>query len=641
MRKDRLTSESLLSEIERVLQSFEEFVLDKEMERDIIQAKNPKGGVGKRCRFFDLQRFLAEKKCIIQIKNSDDLCAARAIVTAKARIDNHQLWHNIRQGRRVQSLLAKELHTQAGVSLGKCGLEEIKQFQQALPGYQIYVLSKEHFNAIIYTGPLAEKKIFLYLHDEHYDVITSLSAFMGRNYFCYKCQKGYDHRERHLCNNPCLQCHSIHDDDGLGVIHAIGVFEDRHVLTSTKNKRKGGISTCTNYFKCQQCKYVVNLTKRKTQHECGEVFCTTCRDYYPEGHQCIMQPCRRTVPELDVSKEIAYSDISASDIEEEMDTLEDDDIPRQTYIFFDFECKQEFKQQCEKGFDLCEPTNKCKNCGKAKCGSYRHEPNLCVAHKVCTMCLHEEVTSDSSCDKCGQHEYVFSGKDTLNNFCKWLFSGENNGSIAVAHNFRSYDAFPVMQYLHVNSILPKVIPNGSKIMSIEVSCCEIKMIDSLNFMPTSLSKLPAMFGLTEMKKGYCPHMFNKEENQNAILEHLPDLSYYNPEGMKVDDRETFLKWYKNHKQDQFHFANELLEYCKSDVDILRRCCLRFRELFIEISASCGGDPGVDPFEDCITIASACNLVFRRNYLKEKHDWSYTFHMATAPWKPTQRRQCNG
>jgi hypothetical protein len=45
------------------------------------------------------------------------------------------------------------------------------------------------------------------------------------------------------------------------------------------------------------------------------------------------------------------------------------------------------------------------------------------------------------------------------------------------------------------------------------------------------------------------------------------------------------------------------------VDILRRCYLEFRELFHDVT-------DIDPFEKCQTIASACNLVFRTNFLKE-------------------------
>ncbi|CAB4013538.1 DNA polymerase [Paramuricea clavata] len=54
---------------------------------------------------------------------------------------------------------------------------------------------------------------------------------------------------------------------------------------------------------------------------------------------------------------------------------------------------------------------------------------------------------------------------------------------------------------------------------------------------------------------------------------------------------------------------EILTYCRSDVDILRRCCLEFCELLRDVTDN-------DPFEKCLTIASACNLVFRKNSLKE-------------------------
>ena len=78
--------------------------------------------------------------------------------------------------------------------------------------------------------------------------------------------------------------------------------------------------------------------------------------------------------------------------------------------------------------------------------------------------------------------------------------------------------------------------------------------------------------------------------------------------MKPLDRDRFLTWYNNNVNDEFDFQKELLAYCRSDVDILRRCCLKFREDFIEIT-------GIDPFEKSITIASACNLVFRTNFLQ--------------------------
>ena len=151
-------------------------------------------------------------------------------------------------------------------------------------------------------------------------------------------------------------------------------------------------------------------------------------------------------------------------------------------------------------------------------------------------------------------------------------------------------------------------------MSVKVPACKIRFIDSLNFIPMALADMPKAFGETELAKGFFPHLYNRKENQASVLNHLPDMSFYNPNGMKPETRTKFLQWYEQNKMCHFDFQKELLRYCKSDVDILRKCCLRFRSLFMEMTKkeSIGG---IDPFEKCITIASACNLVFRKNFLE--------------------------
>ena len=54
---------------------------------------------------------------------------------------------------------------------------------------------------------------------------------------------------------------------------------------------------------------------------------------------------------------------------------------------------------------------------------------------------------------------------------------------------------------------------------------------------------------------------------------------------------------------------ELIEYCDSDVDILRQGCLQFRQLFLETS-------NIDPFQ-YLTIPSVCMAIYRHEYLKPK------------------------
>lgn len=89
----------------------------------------------------------------------------------------------------------------------------------------------------------------------------------------------------------------------------------------------------------------------------------------------------------------------------------------------------------------------------------------------------------------------------------------------------------------------------------------IKIIDSLNFLPMALSKLPACFGLNELKKGYFPHLFNTKENQSYVGP-LPELKFFSPDTMSTSARITFLKWYEEHSTDEFDFQQEILSYCR-------------------------------------------------------------------------------
>ena len=105
-------------------------------------------------------------------------------------------------------------------------------------------------------------------------------------------------------------------------------------------------------------------------------------------------------------------------------------------------------------------------------------------------------------------------------------------------------------------------------------------------------------------------MFNKEENQSYVGP-IPCQADYGVNFMKPEVREAFLVWHKEQRDNGyiFNFKEEIIKYCRSDVDILRKCCLEFREMLCEIT-------GIDPFEKCLTIASACHQVYRTNFLRK-------------------------
>ena len=135
----------------------------------------PKGSGRKRRDVVNLESYLRKKYCIVQIKNKDELCCVRAIIVAIAKYDKDPQYKSIVDHRcRIQTRLAQELNETSGVPLGPCGIPEVKKFQATLHGCQLNVVSQEHLNALIYSGPEAEKHLYMYHHDNHYDVITSM-----------------------------------------------------------------------------------------------------------------------------------------------------------------------------------------------------------------------------------------------------------------------------------------------------------------------------------------------------------------------------------------------------------------------------------------------------------------------------------
>ncbi|XP_043285730.1 uncharacterized protein [Venturia canescens] len=236
-----------------------------------------------------------------------------------------------------------------------------------------------------------------------------------------------------------------------------------------------------------------------------------------------------------------------------------------------------------------------------------HEPNLCVAQRVCLSCLSDEII-ENECEVCGQREFVFPD-DPVGNLVKLAINSKFEKIICIAHNARGFDSQFILRYLieDQKTQMPTLIMRGTKIISMRVG--KICFLDSLNYLPMSLSPLPKAFGFDDIvTKGTFPHLFNTPGNQNYIGS-LPALHFYSPDKMFTAERKRFMAWYQETSDSGyiFNFAEEFLRYCRDDVSVLRRACLAFRKLFIQCGKVC-------PFAESCTIASACSLVYRKNFL---------------------------
>ena len=561
---EELTTEKVLAQVEKVVQSNEEFRLNDTVNIDIIRVEMPQGSGKSKVKrqILNIRDYLKKKSSVICINNMDDLCLARALVVSIARIEQDPQYRGISRGSGIQRERAFDLHEAANVPLGRCGLNEVDLFQHCLTQYQIIVVSGDQNNAIIYpthppANPNPEKSIYLYYQANHFDVITKLPGFLNTSYFCHQCHKGYDHTTDHLCDEMCKSCRGVGctiENNGIICQECDRLFKNQTCYDRHKQEPidGSGRTVCEAVRKCPKCHNSMDVRKLN-KHPCVDnKTCSTCEAVLNPDHQCYMQ-------QEQVKEEPSYAQL----------------------LFFDFECTQEH------GI---------------------HEVNLCVVYN-------EE----------GEVK-VFRGKNTVKEFCEWLFTPEHDKCIVIAHNFQGYDSYPILRFLNQEGIPYDVIYNGAKCVTLRTKTkqkkrtslnIDIKFIDSLNFIPMALAKFPKTFGQDELCKGYFPHYFNKDENQEYVGP-MPCQDDYGANTMKPEAREKFMTWHQEQVVNNyvFDFQQEILKYCRSDVDIMAECCKLYREMFRKATDTTHDDTGLDPFDTASTIASYCMQVYRTKFLKK-------------------------
>lgn len=502
----------------------------------ITSVRMPRGE-GRRRKYNSFEEFRTKCGGIIKINNDDNLCLPRALVTAIAQksTDKDERAKMRKNYKGIQTTETLKLIQNAGVTIpaNGCGVPEIFLFQTYLTEFNITVYNfgcknNEKGRDIIFDGRILNGKEFdknsninLLYHNNHFDVISSVTAAFCCSYYCEKCHIAYNTKNIHQCDRD---------------------IENKDVPNQYKEH--------------------IDVNEHK--------FCTICKTFKNIDHLCYIQPNNGVPP----SK-------------------------KQLFIFFDFETRQ------EKIYNILE--NKL------------HEVNLCVFNQRCIYCVN--IVNLAICDSCGVRQQILE-HDCVKNFIEYVLNVRLNFDVfCIAHNGQSFDHQFILNYMLTETLFtPYIIQRGTKILLLSIE--NVKFIDSLNYFPMKLSSLPAAFDLpSDFKKGYFPHLFNKIVNKDYIGT-LPAIEYYSPDSMHVDERQKLLEWYDYHKNDNFIMKKELIEYCTSDVNILTLACLKFRQNFLSECNVC-------PFTEAITIASACNLVYRRNFLEPNKisiipKWGYRF-----------------
>jgi hypothetical protein len=135
----------------------------------------------------------------------------------------------------------------------------------------------------------------------------------------------------------------------------------------------------------------------------------------------------------------------------------------------------------------------------------------------------------------------------MDQFLNFILNHNGGTNICIAHNGGGFDARFIYEYAlkKVDEKNIKPIINGCKIMRLKIM--KTVFIDSLMHLQGSLANLAKAFGL-KLMKGYFPHLFNLEENQNYVGpipgEEFFDLTFFAKNASEIT---KFREWHASQR----------------------------------------------------------------------------------------------
>lgn len=600
---EQLDAEALWGLIYRAVQSNAEFLMEGTLLVRVHIVRAPRGDGRNRSRVYATkQDFVKSNGGIIEILNNDNRCLAYAVVVGLALLENVPNVKHLQQDKTRMEEKVEELLELAGLTLDEGGsIEELNVIQQVLPPeIQLVVFNDVAKKSLFFKGDVidAKKHIYLYLHDGHFDVIKSICQFFCCSYFCIACYKPHDNYTQHRCIYQCSGCRK----NPICIKSIKTPCEDCNKefvsLECYQNHKQNFVNrtqtVCDYYKRCTQCCRTYTMYKNRKNHKCDEIFCNTCKTHTTRDHQCYIQ-------------------VISKDIKSPKETL---------FVFFDTECTLNT------------------NVSEKDSDGTLHICNLIIAHSQCIECINIDDIN-IMCRMCGIRKHIFI-ENPVQSFFEFLcLPRKHFKSIYIfSHNFRGYDSMPILRYMiETMQVHPALIMRGTQVISADHKSLHFR--DTLNFLPMSLSKMPACLGLQEsLEKGRYPYLFNTNENFNYVGA-MPPIEMFDPGNMSRQERTKFQEWYDEKVVNNYTFNNreELIKYCDKDVEILRKCSNKFREIMIEIG-------GVDPLLECVTLAQCAFTIFRRHFLppntlgiipNKGYRWVDTQSKKAIKWLITQER----
>lgn len=542
------------------------------LELSIIEVPQGSGGQRVLLRRLNEDNLLKHKRRSLIVpkfvKEQDTKCLPRAIVLAMAHADkmNYYEMKNLLRNnsklleKRTDKLIKKchiNVHNENG-----CFLNELIKVSKKYKEYQFVVYnSMNDCKSILYKTIKTKKRINLLHITNHFIAIKSLKGLFGYRYQCNDCDNLYNNPKTHKCSSVCNYCRQ------LGPCPSVAeMFQCEQC-----NRRFRGEVCFMRHIKAQICKKIricgdctkfINGADETKKHICSDKYCNICNCTVSADHKCYIQQYSKEPPK------------------------------KFCIIFFDLECTQNSPVE-------------------HSITGFTHKPILCVAQQICHLCFDDDDLN-VRCINCKQREHIFelgTCVEEFVNFCDNYRPYACNNVCVIAHNFKSYDGHFIMNELMKRDKSVKPVMNGLKILTVLYDNY-IRFIDSINFIPIALRKFPKTFGLDNIEKGFYPHLFNTFENYDYVGS-IPAMSYFFEYTIKnAFDSLDFVEWHMNYMFSGAVYNNreEMIKYCKIDVNLLRKGCTRYMIDFLDLT-------NFNPFLQAITLAQTVMCVYRKNFME--------------------------
>ena len=211
-------------------------------------------------------------------------------------------------------------------------------------------------------------------------------------------------------------------------------------------------------------------------------------------------------------------------------------------------------------------------------------------------------------DEAGEFKKTFWGSNCVEQLCNLILSKKFKNTIFFAHNGGRFDNYLILEHIFNSGYKPEVIYNAGSMLYLKIPYLQIEFKDTYMFIPRALAALPKMFGIHNMAKTFFPHLLPFSEYEHYTGPYV-DTKYYDVDQMNADKRAECILWVEQQQNDGavFNYKNDMITYCENDVEVLRACCEKFRELFRKKGHT-------DPFIECMTLSQSASFVYRKLHM---------------------------